>query len=148
MESMMKLVGPLSIQRIATPFEGRYISRIIQIEFSYENFFSSAFFLHILNFFRKLVDKMSGAKIPDSMYCIYSKAVNMKFIQPHECILPVKISHTIAPRIIEIDGFSPVGFVFVSKVGSVFAKVITFWSLVVVHHIQNHCNTFAMSSIY
>src|SRR5687768_7286780 len=69
---------------------------------------------------------------------IHTKSVDVKFIEPHQRILPIEISNAITPRVVKIYRPSPTGFIFFCEVWSVLAEVISFWALMVVDHIENY----------
>src|SRR5688572_20226116 len=87
---------------------------------------------------------MSGAYIPNGMNSIQPQTVQVKFIQPHQGILQIKIPDAITPGVIEVDGFTPESLVLVGEVWAILTKVISFRAEMVVYNIQNNCDSVSM----
>ena len=121
-KGMMKLVDPLSIKSIAALFRELIYRGLFRSNSAIENFFLPKLFFQSSYLSCEFLNKMCGTEIPNGMYSIKAQSVNMKFVQPHEGILPVEMTYTIAPRIIKIYRLSPPRFVFIGKIWPIFKK--------------------------
>src|SRR5687768_7680138 len=106
-KSVVEFVDPLAIQTVSTYIRGIDISRIVEIEFSYQDFFLAELQFERSNFLRKFLYEWLGAKVPYGVNGVQSKAIDVELVEPHERILPVEVSDSVTPRVVEVDCFSP-----------------------------------------
>src|SRR5690606_29527928 len=92
--------------------------------------------------------KMHGPIVKNSMNGITPKSINMIMDHPMQGVVRKKIPHPIRPVTVIVDSISPRSSVLLCKVRSKSIKIITFWSQMVVHHIQIDSYTFVMTGIY
>src|SRR5688572_24647714 len=145
---MVKFIDPLTIQSVSAFFLGGNIPGIVEVEFCDQHFFVSRLEFECIYFASKFLNEMARTVIPYGMNGIESQRIDVKLVQPHQGILPIIMANTIAPGVIEIDGFSPAGFIFVCEVWTEFIKIISLRPKVIVDNIKNNSNAPLMRFIH
>ena len=95
----------------------------------------------------ELFQEGSGGTVQDGVNRVQTKGVHVKLIQPVKGILDEEAADLIAVRTVEIEGRTPRGLITFGEVGGVIAETVSFRSQVIVDHVQDHCETLAMTGV-
>jgi hypothetical protein len=81
------------------------------------------------------------------MHGVHPERVNMKIPEPHENIFYDIVTNAIAPRVVIIHCLSPWGFVFVGKIWTELAKIISFRPEVIVDDVEHYSDPLSMAGL-
>ncbi len=136
MEGMVEVVIPLGVQAVSPKFPRADNARIIEVALG-DDVDLPIEPLRLLVYGRGQLQKRMGGEIQDAVDCIDPQGIDMKLRHPVQGILDEKTPNRIAVGSIEVDGRTPRGFVAIGEIRTEIPQVITFWTQVVIHHIQH-----------
>src|SRR6202030_3796690 len=144
----MKIVAPLRRHPKSSLAPRTQHARIVQIALRNERNAPARPCGESIDLLGQLAQERERARIKDSMNRVEPQRINMKILEPVECVLDEKAPHLIAVRAIKVQRRSPRRLVTIRKIRTILAQVITLGSQVVVYDVQRHGEPSRMRGIH
>ena len=91
---------------------------------------------------------MDGRAINVGVHRVQAQSIDVVIAQPHQCVVDQEAAHFRGAGFFEIDRVTPGRGVAVGKIRSKFCQVIAHRAEVVIDHVQQHGEPFAMARIH
>ena len=146
-QRVMKIVAPLRVQPVTAGGGRAHDTRVVEIALGDEMERPALALSAVSGGFGQFRQDVAGAEIVDGVNRIQPQRVAMAGFEPVTGVTDHVLADTGAVRAVVVDGIAPRGAVVIGEIGSQPPQIIPLGAKVVVNHVHDHRQTFAVAGI-